>query len=191
MRRIVFTALNVFLIFGTGAFGQDLHPTTGEISGRETLRGIKQFAVKVGVNGYAQQAGIAARQIQTDVELRLRSLGIPVVSDEEASKLPEHPLLGVSIVAIGKLSKCSCGPDTLTIAKYSYVVRLTFHENAVLLQDALRLREGYDAQPILLETLGLLHVGDAEKEKVLSEVRGVVSDMVDTFANNYLAENPK
>src|SRR5207302_3073322 len=137
-----------------GAFGQDLLPANEEISGRETLRGIKHFAVKDGVNSYAQQAGISATQIQTDVELGLRSLGIQVVSDEEASKLPEHPLLGVSIIAIGKLSKCSCGSETVTVSRYAYVVQLTFHENAVLLQDALRLREGIDAQPILLETLG-------------------------------------
>ncbi len=194
MGRKAMIALNLLLMFRICGFAQDLQreePQRSVISGRETLKGVKEFSVAIVLNAFAKDAGVNATQTQTDVELKLRSLGIHVVSEDESSKILGRPYLQITIVAIGKTGKCSCGPNAVTITNYGYVVDLSFHEDAVLYPDALRIREGESADAHVLETLGIVQVGVAEKAEAAKEIRSVVADMVSTFANNYLAENPK
>jgi len=181
MRRSLFVLLSAFLMFAPGAFGQDVG-----FAGRETLRGIKHFAVIIAIGDGAKNAGVSESLIRTDVELKLRSLGIRVMSAEEADKVLGRPHLLITVLAVKQDSRCSCGLKSALTTHYGYTVGTSFYQDAFL-----AVPQDDPDVPVSIETWGLLMTGIAEKAKVVADIRADVSRMVDTFANNYLAENPK
>ena len=67
---------------------------------RATLRGLNGVQVVIeALTPKMEEDGLAAKQLQTDVELRLRAAGIPVLSQAEALNTKGMPYLYVNIRA--------------------------------------------------------------------------------------------
>lgn len=128
------------------------------------LRGLNGVSVRVQVlAGDERQNQQAKSQLQTDVELRLRTAGIPVMNG--------MPSLNVNVFAYNRDNECSA----------AYIeVELT--ERASLQRDP--------SLSVLATTwhhTGLYTLGPDG----VNGLRGEVKDLVDQFANDYLAANPK
>src|SRR6266446_4569440 len=65
---------------------------------RATLRGVAGVQVVVErLKLEVERHGLTSQQLQTDVELRLRKAGIPVLTDQERRKIPGQPWLYVTV----------------------------------------------------------------------------------------------
>jgi len=65
---------------------------------RATLRGLQGVDVIVeNLTPEVERAGLTRQQLQTDVELRLRKAGIPLLTSAERVKVPGKPFLGVHV----------------------------------------------------------------------------------------------
>lgn len=135
---------------------------------RKTLVGLTRISVLLeNVDEDAQQRGLSAHQIQTDVELRLRQAGIPVADTSEQG----NPYLYVNV-------------QTLRLERGAYV----WHLEVQLLQ-----RVALDRNPsntLLAPTWGSSKLGIIGADK-LSQLRDDIRDMVDEFINAFLAANAK
>ena len=135
-------------------------------SQRATLRGIRAVAVVVeDTHADAQRDGLTRRQLQTDVEQRLRQAGIKVHNDAPG-------FLDVFV-------------NTLKIESgfYAYAIRVQFRQR-VRMERNLKiaaLASTWEA-PSVVGTVGT---------RALRDVRGSVRDRVDEFINAYLEQNPK
>lgn len=143
---------------------------------RPSLRGLKGVHVLVLVivgdeNSDAEHAGLTRRQLQTQVELRLRKARIPVLSEEELLRSPGAPYLCVKVDA----RKVSEG-------LYAVFVRVTLTQQVLLLRDP-KVR-------VPASTWGSTGVIGGVGESRLREIRDAVADEVDEFINAYLAVNP-
>ena len=160
-RRIVLTV--TLLLLTTPAWGAD---TPVE---RNTLKGITEVTVDVSpIKSEAERDGLRRSQVQTDVELRLRHSGIKVVP-------PSNLAVPCVFVRI----------HTLTLKEhraYVYSIQLELYQGVSLQRDPL----------ILSHTATWSHsiVGLVGAERVFT-VRSDVDNLVDTFINAYLEQNPK
>jgi hypothetical protein len=139
-------------------------------SERETLRGVSAIRVVVGtLDPQAERDGLRQSTLQTDIELKLRQAGIPVVDTAGT-----EPFLNVVVHAVA-LER----PSGL----YAYTIHVQFFQVVVLRRDR--------NIPALGATWsGQLTTGTVGADN-LSAVRSSVRDRVDEFVNAYLAANPK
>src|SRR5947207_10859466 len=89
----------VLVVLGTlsAAFSVPLVGQDDEYS-RKTLAGLNGAAVLIEqIRDDAQHDGLWTGQVQTDVELRLRQAGIPVLTEEQMLAAPGSPYLYVNI----------------------------------------------------------------------------------------------
>jgi hypothetical protein len=87
----------VFALVIPTAFG---HASDGK-SERETLRGVKALSVIVYDLDYEfEEYGLTQDRIQKDLEAKLRTAGIRVLSKEESMKVPGAPCFGLMIGAL-------------------------------------------------------------------------------------------
>ena len=136
---------------------------------RATLKGIHGVVVMIlGPPPQVEQNGVTKDQIQTDVELRLRKAGIPVLSREEFATEPGWPRLQVA-VNVFRMS--------------AYVVHVSLVQRVRLYRDP---QVDTDAETWSSATLGA--VGDISN---LRRLRETVADHIDAFINAYLAVNQK
>ncbi|MGB2809403.1 MAG: hypothetical protein WBC22_16800 [Sedimentisphaerales bacterium] len=142
---------------------------------QQSLVGIDAMYVSVDeLPKNAKEAGLTKRQIQTDIELKLRREGIKVVtSQEEWLKLSGSPYLFVTIQSL-KL-------EELPVFAYSITVEL---KQGVFLMRNRNISN-------LATTWNEHRVGCAGEKVFVSSTRRYVSDFVDIFLNDYLAANPK
>ncbi len=144
---------------------------------RKTLVGLGGVQVAIGEIGpEAERKGFARSTIQTDVELRLRQAGIPVLSKAQSTATPGSPLLSVVVGVDVPDSRSSSG-------LCAWAVQVQLYQEVTLGRD----RGVATSAPTWEGTRGFGTVG----EKRLSDLRGVVRDKVDEFINAYLAANPK
>lgn len=139
---------------------------SGDKSDRATLKGVSAFSVLVeGLNLDLERYGVTKKQLQTTVELRLRKAGLPV-SDGVTS-----PYLYI------KVNSMIHGGGTASIS-----INVSFVQ-------AVRL----DRDPTLSTLATTWDAGGMASSGVrrLSEVMDHVGDLVDQFANDFLAVNPK
>lgn len=92
----IFLLTFFILITGLPAFGVDAELTRQTIKGLEGVNVIVED-IQPNVQKYAQRAGIAKEQIQKDVETKLKSNGIKVLTKDEWLKTPGRPVLYVNI----------------------------------------------------------------------------------------------
>ncbi|MCX5809940.1 MAG: hypothetical protein NTX36_11315 [Proteobacteria bacterium] len=95
LKTFLFTLLFTIMIVAP-AFGVDAELT------RQTIKGLEGVSVIVediqpNIQKYAQKAGITKEQIQKDVEAKLKSNGIKVLTKDEWLKTPGRPVLYVNI----------------------------------------------------------------------------------------------
>ena len=144
------------------------------LSNRATLRGLKGVGVLVEkLPLEVEQEGLKRDQLQMEVESKLRTAGIKVLTKEEASGASGEPYLYINI--------------NVNIAKteadiYPYSIDLLLIQKVSLLRDP-----KLTSYAITWSTGGVGSIG----KPILSQLRESVEAMVDVFVNAYLAENPK
>lgn len=141
---------------------------------KETLRGLKGVHVLIEtIARDAQRDGLTRSSLQTDVELKLRTAGIRVVTSEERFEEPGWPSLYVNVNALASSTGNS----------YAYSIRVGLDQEVSLWR-----------KPTIRATATTwisASVGIVGVNRMRAAVRESVSDQVDEFLNNYLAVNPK
>ena len=137
---------------------------------RNTLRGIPGVYVSAQLD---PDLGVTKEQIQTDVELRLRTAGIKVLSKEEYFETPGGPHLFVEVNTINS-------QDITEIYFFFIAVRL-FQHVSLERNPFIKVR----TPTWSYGTIGIVSIRNP------SHVRDFVKDTVDHFINAYLAVNPK
>jgi hypothetical protein len=144
------------------------------ISNRATFRGLKGVGVLVEkLPPEVEQEGLKRDQLQMEVESKLRTAGVKVLTKEEAFNTPGEPFLYINI--------------NVNIAKteseiYPYSIDLLLIQKVSLLRDP-----KLTSYAITWSTGGVGSIG----KQILSQLRDNVEAMVDVFIKAYLAENPK
>ena len=121
-----------------------------------------------------ETAGLRKTDIQTDVELKLRLAGIPVLSNEEWTRTSGAPILYVNVSVF-----LSTTPDTWA-----------FNIEADLSQDVKLVRGPAIIMPNAT-TWRTFVTGFAGHLVAVDYIRDSVKDQVDKFINAYLTMNPK
>jgi hypothetical protein len=135
---------------------------------RATLRGLQGVDVIVeNLTPEVERAGLTARQLQTDVELRLRKAGIPVLTSAERVKVPGKPVLYIYLHVVPR-------PDE----------RLTAYSITVELYQMVSLET--DAFTTTVSTWGVGSTGSIGSTR-LATLRDDVRDYTDRFINAYLS----
>jgi hypothetical protein len=137
---------------------------------QKSLRGLR--GVSVQIMRFDSPEVVSLKQMQTDVELRLRKAGIRVVPFSDVSQLPGQPFLWISVLAL---------KNPIGVSVYSV--------NVELWQDVTLKRSpttNVSAATYVVEPR--LVVVDSRN---IRQLREDLSDCVDTFINDYLAMNPK
>jgi hypothetical protein len=144
------------------------------ISNRTTLRGLKGVGVLVEkLPPEVEQEGLKRDQLQMEVESKVRTAGIKVLTREEAFNTPGEPFLYINL--------------NVNIAKtesdiYPYSIDLLLIQKVSLLRDP-----ELTSYAITWSTGGVGSIG----KQILSQLQENVESMVDVFIKVYLAENPK
>jgi len=142
---------------------------------RRTLRGLKGVYVIVNLHSLPQKIegdGLTRSQIKTDVELRLRKAGVPVLTREEVLKAP------------GRTGLCV----VVTMRREDNIGLYLFCLEVDLIQEVLLARDPTVSTPAA--TWERNGVGYATAGKISDAVRRSVADYIDEFINGYLAANP-
>jgi len=150
--------------------GQEDSPTS-----RQTLAGLKGVYVKAWVPDSAEAVrdGLYQSQVQTDMELKLRQAGIPVLSLEEIASTTGQPSLVANVLVVRN-----------STGLYAYSVSVE------LFQAVRPVRNPSVAVPAGTWWTGTI-VGIAQPRRLADATRGTVRDLTDQFINAYLAANPK
>ncbi len=144
---------------------------TDSKSSRLSLQGLTGVYVLVDKpHPDAEQDGLSSSQIQTDVELRLRTAGIKVLTMEEMLKAPGMPTLYVYVSTLKRQES------------YSYSVEVILQQNVRLDRDPTGL---FIAPTWKIGAVGA--VGAAN----INQIRNGVRDELDRFINAYFSVNPK
>jgi hypothetical protein len=132
-------------------------------------------AVSVFVQGLTEQtkkAGLRSERIRTELEKRLKELGIRVVSQEEAARLAGSPVVYVNISAF----KRERAPD------YVYHVEVGLLQQVTLVRDR-QIR-------IMRITWKKGRLGYCPSRILVKSVRETVGYLMDGFSKDYKAANP-
>jgi hypothetical protein len=138
----------------------------------KSLAGIKALVVMIGSDTGFQpvQPYLTEAQLRTDVELRVRKAGIPVVRVED----PDHAILYVDVAA----QRTATGRS---LCVFDLSVRI--------LQTATVDRNNQKAPAATWGPKGYLGL-DSQINGAAETIRHQVSDFVDEFLNDYLTANP-
>ncbi len=140
---------------------------------RSTLKGIKALRVEVeSLPSDLERLGLTNDQIRTDVELRLRQLGITVSDPED----PATPLLWVALNSHHQTDSPVVGFSIKV--EFIQFVRLSRNRNIRA-----------PAPTWTVDGVGTADVSPSEATR--TEIRGLLRDFVDRFLNAYLEQNPK
>jgi hypothetical protein len=143
----------------------------GDESARKSLKGLTGVYVLIEDLGPNKQevGGLTTSQLQSDVELKLRKVGIRVLTKEEWSATKGSPYLYVRISPVVQ-------PDF-----YAYSIEVELKQVVVLLR-----------APIYVSgaTWSTGSAGSVGKTNFVKGLRDSVGDLIDQFINDYLAVNP-
>lgn len=138
-----------------------------------SLAEIKAVYVFVqGVTEETKKVGLTKEQIQTDVEEKLQGIGIKVVSEEEAERLPGNATLYVNISA----------------RKRERVAAFVFHVDVGILQKVSLVRDSKIRTMSITWNKG--RVGYCPSRGFVKAVRETVGYLMDRFCEDYRAANP-
>lgn len=155
-----------------GAKGDDSSVPTVQESRRNSLKGLAAVYLLVEpLSSEAHDAGLSTSQLRTDIELRLRSAGITVLTVEQGSVAPGNPHLNLSVVYLRSKAGFSM-----------------FSTRLALIQNVLPSR---NPSQLLLASTWSVSASRYTKGNGVSVIRTTVHDSVDRFCNDYLAVNQK
>ena len=154
-----------------GKRDQSSVPTVQE-SRRNSLKGLAAVYLLIEpLSSTARDAGVSAGQLRTDIELRLRSAGIPVLTVEQGSEAPGNPHLNLSVVYLRGEARFS-----------------VFSTRLALIQNVLPSR---NPNQLLLASTWSFSESRYIAGNGVSAIRESVRDSADRFCNAYLAVNQK
>jgi Putative peptidoglycan binding domain len=140
---------------------------------RATLRGLPGIEVVIEqLTSEVEQAGLTVQQLRTDVELRLRQAGIPLLSKEERFRVPGAPYLYVRVTAM---------LHSPSLRLFAYPSGVALNQRVYLEHDTSRLF----APTWYVETIGTVGATN------IHYLRALTRDQVDQFINAYLSVNPR
>lgn len=146
-------------------------PTVQE-SRRNSLKGLAAVYLQIEPLGSeARDAGLSASQLRTDIELRLRSAGIPVLTNKQGSEAAEKPYLNLQVVTLRSEAGFSV-----------FIARLALFQHVLPAQNPERV--------LLVPTWAASEIGYTMGSPV-SAIRKTIQDSTDRFCNDYLAVNQK
>jgi hypothetical protein len=165
MKKLMFVAAVLLAILSLPTHAM-ARLSTAEL---ELLRGLDGFRLTVDrIRPDIERDGLFRSTLLEDMELRLRMGGIKVLSEEEAEKKPDAPLLYLHMDAL----KCSLG--------YVYKIRLALMEPVKLVRNQVKV------------TATVLRIPDELGITMnLSEIRDAAGDVVDEFVKAWKTVNPK
>lgn len=143
---------------------------------RRTLSGLRGVMVGIeAVKPEMESRGLGRSTLQTDVELRLRAVGIPVLDADQRVASPGRPLLYVQVATMS-------APELPEL--YAFTVRVALMQEVRLNRDIEIgiMAPTWDSQPVQ---------GLVGSDHLYARVRTLVRDQTDRFANAYLAANPR
>ena len=172
MKREAAAILLLFTAVTSRLFGQILGDNDNT---RNTLVGLRGVCVSVTpIDEDAQRMGLTQIQVQTDVELKLRQAGIPVLTEGEAGSTPGVPYLYVELITLQ--------PRAIRNV-YAYNVEIELVQTIHLARNSeFGLGTTWSATGV---------IGTVGENNLASSVRETVRDQTDQFINAYLAANPK
>lgn len=118
-----------------------------------------------------EEDGLRKMQIQTDVELRLRTAGIRVLSVEDWLKVKGEPYLYIRFFGVSTKE-----------GLYSYSLAVELRQKVIL--------ERNPSIAAIAPTWSVGSIGYRDRLE-LRQIRAFVADQVDQFANAYLSVNPR
>jgi hypothetical protein len=138
------------------------------------LRGLRGVSVQTYVDGGGAQTVVTQRQIQTDVEIKLRRAGILVRPDGD-------PVLRVMIL-LHETPVLTAIEDLPIVVNYSVFLQVALLQKVQLvrLPDYVMTTNTWESMQLLVYP-----------KNHLRDVRDDLSDLVDGFVNDFLAANPK
>ena len=155
-----------------GGKGDNSSVPTVQESRRNSLKGMAALYLLVEpLNSQARDAGLSASQLRTDIELRLRSAGIAVLTVEQGSAAPGNPHLNLSLVYLRSEAGFS-----------------VFSTRLALIQNVLPSR---NPNHLLLASTWAVSESGYTAGNGVSAIRETVQDSADRFCNDYLAVNQK
>jgi len=162
---------SVVLIFATTASASDKSARVGD---SQTLAGLEGVHVAIGLQSEdVRVAGLSKERLQTALELRLRTAGIRLLTQEEMSARPEVPLLALNVHVI---EASPPGAVAYTVDLEMCVQVKPKHGKL----DEIR-------QAVIWRTDLLGYKVETAADRITSYVR----EMADSFANDFLKANPK
>lgn len=166
--KLVFVFISFLFIFVVGVNG--VFPQSGQLQSRDSrnngnLEGIREIGVQITGDVFElEKYGLRQKQIQTDIELKLRKVGLVV-------KEMEFPSLELYIKAR------AVGNEVIVTS-----LLLQFRELAEIKRNSI-VNKQYVISWSLLKT-------GAIQESGISKMREAIGDMVDLFCNDILRDNP-
>ena len=144
---------------------------TDSKSARLSLKGFPGIFVLVDkLQPDAELDGLSSSQIQTDVELRLKTAGVKVLTMEEMLKVPGMPTLFVDVNTLKRQTS------------YLYSIEVSLQQNVRLDRDPTDL--------FIAPTWKIGAVGSVGATNIIQIGNGI-RDEVDRFINAYLSVNQK
>jgi hypothetical protein len=139
-----------------------------------TLRGLKGVGVLVeNLPPEVEKEGLIKNQLQIEIELKLRTAGIKVLTKEECLMTPGEPYLYININVNTAKTESDLYPYTI---------------DALLIQKVSLLRN--PEQTTYAVTWSTGGIGSIDKQ-ILSQLRENVEELVEVFIKAFLSENPK
>lgn len=140
---------------------------------RESLRGLSGVHVLIeDISPDAQADGLSKGEIQTAVELILRSAGIRILTVSETLATPSQSCLHIHV-----------GTNKSKPERYALSVRLQLWQQVSLVQRPAHTMSA----PTYMES----GTGTFSSRMLRDGISEVIEPMVKTFANNFLAVNPR
>jgi hypothetical protein len=162
MKNTLVTIMLSFLFCSTLA-------SEDSVSARKALKGLT--GVRVVVEYFdpndAEKDGLSKDKVQTDVELRLRTAGIKVLTEEKSLESPGIPLLRVKIINFKH--------NTYSLYSLSLIISLAQR----------------DPQGSVIDNTWTTQYGGLVGATDISQVLDKIKDSVDIFINAWLSVNPK
>lgn len=122
----------------------------------------------------AEQAGLEAADIEADLLLKLRSAGVPVLSQLQDLRTPGSPSLYVNVNVGGNVAG----------DLWPYSIEISLVQHVTLLRDP-------EARVLGAKTWDVAMVGVVPRANMHNTVRSAAKDLADQFINAYRAANPK
>jgi hypothetical protein len=148
---------------------------SGELTDKQlSLAGIDTLYVFVqGLTEGAEKTGLTTEQIQTEVEDKLKQMGVRIVSEEEGLKIAGSPVLYVNI----------------SVHKRTRTAAFVYHVDVGVLQRVTLVREPRIRPMSITWNKGQL--GYCPSIGLAKSLRETVGYLMDRFQEDYQAANPK